>query len=137
MANRALWSVWLVVLSLGLAACGQGSQTIELEGTQWVLVEMAGQSPIDGRTITIGFEDGEVSGYLGCNSFSGPYSLRGERLEFGLLMTTLMACVEDELMQQESRLADLLGQVDRAQMVEGRLHLVLSDGGRLIYEPVD
>jgi putative lipoprotein len=136
MVDKAGWLAWVVILSLGMAACGPPSNAMNLDGTQWVLVELAGQSPISGRAITLGFEDGEVSGHLGCNSFSGSYSLRGETLEFGMLMTTLMACVEDELMQQESRMFNLLGQVERAQMVEGQLHLVLSDGGSLIYEPM-
>lgn len=124
-------------LTLVLAACGQGPGGIDLDGTQWVLVEIDGEPPISGRQITLGFEDGEVRGHLGCNSFSGAFSLRGEDLEFGMLATTLMACVEDELMLQESRMHELLGNVERAQLVEGRLHLLLSDGGRLVYEPLE
>ena len=39
-------------------------------------------------------------------------------------------------MQQESRLFELLGLVEQAHLVEGRLRLALSGGGQLIYEPV-
>lgn len=135
MAKIAAWMTCIVILCIGTAACGWRTNAIDLEGTQWVLVEMDGASPIAGRSITLGFEDGEVYGHLGCNSFSGAYSLRGETLEFGMLMSTLMACVEEDLMRQEGRLFELLAQVERAQLVEGQLHLVLSNGGQLIYEP--
>jgi heat shock protein HslJ len=129
--------VCVVILSLVMAACGQRPNAIDLEGTHWVLIEMDGHPPIAGRSITLGFEDGEVRGHLGCNSFSGSYSLRGDTLEFGLLMSTLMACVDDDLMQQEGRMFELLGQVERVQFVDGRLHLLLSGGERLIYAPTE
>jgi heat shock protein HslJ len=127
----------LAIFTLSVGACGASSAGIDLDGTQWVLVEMAGEAPLPGRQITLGFEDGEVRGHLGCNSLSGPYSLRGDKLEFGVLMTTLMACVEDEFMQQESRMFELLGMVERVQLIDGRLHLVLTDGNQLIYEPAE
>ena len=129
----AVVAIFIVCLS----ACGQVAGNIDLGDSQWLLVDMAGEPPLPGSRITIGFEDGQVRGHLGCNSFSGPYSLSGSALEFGLLMSTLMACVEDDLMQQESRMFELIGQVDEAQLIEGRLHLLLADGRSLIYEPME
>lgn len=78
-----------------------------LEGRRWVLVELRGR-PVE-RTgenpqeIFIEFDatEGRVSGFGGCNRFSGPYEVKdGLRLKFGNLMSTLMVCPDQELEQE-------------------------------------
>ena len=136
--SRRIWIlIGSVILALTISSCGQPQANIDLEGTNWVLIDLAGAAPIAGSVLTIGFDDGQVHGHLGCNSFSGPYSLSGNTIEFGLLMSTLMACVDDDMMQQESRMFELIGQVEAAQLIDGRLHLGLGDGNELIYEPME
>jgi len=129
--------VAIFILAASISSCGQSVGNIDLEGTQWLLVEMAGEAPLPDSGITIGFDEGQVHGRLGCNSFSGPYSMTGNSLEFGLLMSTLMACVDNDMMQQESRMFELIGQVEQVQIIEGRLHLGLGDGNQLIYQPME
>lgn len=40
-------------------------------------------------------ESGAVSGFTGCNNFSGTYSVSDQRLSFGPLATTRRACIGD------------------------------------------
>jgi heat shock protein HslJ len=74
-----------------------GTQATPFEGTTWRLVSMPEQ-PADAiaalaRPITIRFESGRVSGYSGCNTFTGPYTLETNRVTFGALAATRMACM--------------------------------------------
>lgn len=137
MSGRTCILLCLAILTVTVAGCGQQGNDLVLEGTSWILVDMAGEAPQPGSGITIAFEDGQVRGHMSCNSFSGSYTLSGNALAFGMLMTTLMACVDDALMDQEHRMFELIGLVEEARLIDGRLHLVLADGNRLIYEPME
>lgn len=70
-------------LALSLAACG-GSEPVSPEGT-W------GE---DGEGLPqLTFEaDGVLTGTDGCNRLSGTWEIDGETVEFGPLISTLMAC---------------------------------------------
>ncbi len=48
------------------------------------------------------FDQGNVSGKAGCNTFSGQYRVMGNKLLFSNLFTTLIACLDENAMQQES-----------------------------------
>lgn len=45
-------------------------------------------------------QDGKVSGNSGCNGLGGDYSVKGNEITFGEFVSTLMAC-EDPIMKQE------------------------------------
>ncbi len=77
-----------------------------LEGTEWRLVEVGGQSAVPGlrdraAAVTFTREGGGVHGSSGINSFFGPYSVDGETLRIENLGMTRMAG-PPELMKQES-----------------------------------
>jgi heat shock protein HslJ len=58
-------------------------------------------SPVEGTGVVVTFSaDGTVSGTAGCNQFSGGYSIDGDSIAIGPLMSTMMAC-EDAIMAQE------------------------------------
>jgi heat shock protein HslJ len=69
-----------------------------LEGTEWRLVDIGGQPAPAGADTTRqpGFtliaEGRKVQGSAGCNRMNGTYQLDGEKLKFGPLATTRMAC---------------------------------------------
>jgi heat shock protein HslJ len=59
-------------------------------------------SPAAGVPVTATFTaTGEVHGNTGCNSFSGPYTVVGDSISIGPLASTLMACANPVLMDQE------------------------------------
>lgn len=87
----------LIMLALGivlLTACALTS-TVDLTG-EWALVsygDAAHPTPaLPGVDTSLKFEDGQLSGNVGCNGFGGEYELRGNTLTFGPIMSTLMFC---------------------------------------------
>jgi heat shock protein HslJ len=85
-----------------LAGCcripaGQTESTA-LEGATWRLVDLPGQAPATlaklERGLTARFEAGRVTGFAGCNTFMGTYTLKENRLTVGALAGTMMACPE-------------------------------------------
>jgi heat shock protein HslJ len=83
----------------------------DLSGTQWRLVEMqSGQLPLAGSETTLQFENGQVSGFAGCNQYHGPVSsgeigLNG--LQIGPIAATKEACPEALSNQEAAYLAGL------------------------------
>ena len=75
-----------------------GPPPAQLEGAAWQLKELPGpQSAALGqltRPVTIRFDSGRLSGFAGCNNFSGGYTLDGDQLKIGPVASTQMACPE-------------------------------------------
>lgn len=88
-------------------------------------------------TITAHFgEDGRMSGQAGCNQYFTSYATAREgMLELGPVGLTKMYCQMPPLMLWESRFVDLLGEIQRHQVVGERL-ILLHDGGSLHFEAV-
>ncbi len=104
----------------------------EITGTTWQLlwlVNDAGEivDAITGVPALISFENGEVSGTTGCNSFSGSAEITGNAITFGPLVTTLMAC-PDAVMVQETAFLSALSRVATFTIEEGVLTLLDADG---------
>jgi heat shock protein HslJ len=78
------------------AAPAPAAPAAAVEGTQWRLVDIGGQPAPAGAQPTRppGFTlvAGKVHGSAGCNRMMGTYQLDGEKLKFGPLVTTRMAC---------------------------------------------
>jgi len=101
------------------------------EGTTWRLVSLPGRAPatIAGlpRAITIRFESGQVSGFSGCNTFSGPFTLNEDHVMFGALAGTMMACAEPD--------RDALEQAFNAALSGSVSYAIAGDLLRLTTEP--
>lgn len=98
-------AVMAALLVTGCAGAGTGSR--QLQGTQWVAVDVNGV-PVTGGPLTLRLADGKASGHAGCNSWSAPYERESrEGIRFGPIATTRMACAP-ELMEQEQRFLDVL-----------------------------
>ncbi len=79
----------------------------KLEGRRWVLFELRGRAVErigeDAQEIYLEFDaaEGRAFGFGGCNRFSGPFEIKdGFWLRFGNLMSTLMACPDQEIEQE-------------------------------------
>lgn len=87
---------------LALTACA-GDSPATIEGG-WKLVSYgpsSGQVPAAPDVETsIEFKDGQMSGNVGCNGFGGEYSMKGDQIEFGPVMSTMMYC--EAVAEQES-----------------------------------
>jgi heat shock protein HslJ len=104
-----------------------------LAGTQWVLESYGAagaETPVVGEdAVTIQFDNaGQVSGSGGCNSYSGSYLVDGNTLTLTEIVSTLMACVDTALMDQEIEYFDALQTVSEFQIEGDRLTLTYDDG---------
>ncbi len=100
-----------------------------LEGTEWRLVDIGGQPAPAGADSTShpGFTllpDGKVQGSAGCNRIRGSYKLDGEKLKFGPLATTRMAC---PAMETETAFLKALEATTRYQVSGSSLTLYGAD----------
>jgi heat shock protein HslJ len=98
---------------------------------------MGQYSPIPDSTLTIHFEDGQVSGNGGCNSYGGEYRVSGDKLKLEKLMSTLMACADPAMMEQETIFMQALGDAQRFDIADGRLQVYGSDGEALTFVPIE
>lgn len=131
-------AVMVVAVLAGLVACTQTLNQDEdpLDGTTWTLETYAKSRPIPGTTISASFIEGKVSGSAGCNSYKGSYHVNGARIQIAELAWTLMACQGPEgIMEQEQRVMEILGGVERFHIVDGKLQLERSDHETLILIP--
>ncbi|MBI5933072.1 MAG: META domain-containing protein [Chloroflexi bacterium] len=92
----------ILLVGMTLAACAGGASA-DIVG-EWRLVSFGpASSPRDaaGETSINFGADGQMAGNVGCNSFGGEYKVSGMKIEFGPIMSTLMACM-DTIGDQES-----------------------------------
>jgi heat shock protein HslJ len=108
--------------------CG-GEPASLLQGNNWVVTELAGRAVLAEPIISVTFsDDGRLSGNASCNQFGADYRLTGEGLEISKGMSSMMAC-EDAVMQQEQAFMELLRAISRFSIPgEGTLVLHSNDG---------
>jgi heat shock protein HslJ len=66
-------------------------------GQQAIVTTTPGSNP----TAVFG-ADGTISGNASCNTYSGPYKIDGDKITIGPLISTQMACVSEDLNNQEA-----------------------------------
>ena len=122
----------LLLATLILVSCSSGD---DLDGTSWQAVELGPRPTVPDVVSTIAFEDGEVSGSGGCNTYSGTYEARAAGGAYGPEESTIsigdvggteMAC-EDLVMAQEAAFYDALANATGYSLVVDRLELLDGD----------
>jgi heat shock protein HslJ len=82
-----------IVARKGIAGSPPPSPGATLGGTNWNLTEMGGTADFARIAPTIEFgADGSVSGFAGCNTFSGTFTTDGGKLTMSPLATTKIGC---------------------------------------------
>ncbi|MDF1515013.1 MAG: META domain-containing protein [Anaerolineae bacterium] len=136
--STVLMMALISVVSLSLlVGCANGAGVfprggISLPDTIWVLDQMFGDAV--NATITLRFDDSRISGNASCNNYFSDYTLDGDKISFGPVGATMMACINmDDETHYLSSLAGVTGvRVDETQ-------LVLSDGSGkevLVFSPM-
>ena len=88
---------------------------------------------IAGSTITLTFEaDGQISGYSECNSYGGSYSERGSALEFREIVSTLKACADQAITEQEQQYLQALRSANRFTIDGDTLTVWYQDQGGML-----
>jgi copper homeostasis protein (lipoprotein) len=109
--------------------CGARFSSAPLENTYWKLTRLGGK-PVSVATkqrephFVLNNKTKRIAGSGGCNRFTGTYQQNGDRLTFGKMAMTFMACPEG--METERDFVTALEQV-RSWKILGE-HLELFDG---------
>jgi uncharacterized lipoprotein YbaY/heat shock protein HslJ len=82
-------------------------------------------------TITFG-SNGNVSGSTGCNGYGGSYTVQGDRLTFGPIVGTLIACAEEDITQQERELLGALQGTVRYDLAGGKLRIFYAADSKVL-----
>lgn len=135
------------VLILSLVACVPpdnwipmtgGDQTpgtgTSLANTHWKLLsygQPGSEIPVIGGTeVTLQFEDdSQAGGHGGCNTFGAQYKVSaGKRLSITDIISTLIACNEENLMEQETQYFDALRSAESFELTGESLTIHYGDG---------
>ncbi len=105
-----------------------------LTNTYWKLIELEGQPVLPGANqrelhMVLAAEGNKVSGFSGCNRFMGGYEQSEGQLQFGLLASTMMACMEG--MEQERLFLGALARAKRFN-ISGENLVMYSDEEQLV-----
>lgn len=106
-----------------------------LAGTSWILKELDGAAPAEGGRDQANLEflaDGSIAGTTGCNRYFGPFSVDGETITTGQLGSTMMACAEP-LMAQEQTFLAILGSAASYTLADDTLTITAADGRTIAF----
>jgi putative lipoprotein len=135
MNKRILLYLSITLILFLLSACSAIKGSDALDGTAWQLVAMGEDLPLPESTLTIVFEDGQAGGSSGCNSYGGAYTIQDDQFGIKDIASTLMACLDAGLMEQEQAYLAFLGEVTGYSLREGMLYLTRPDGSSLRFIP--
>ena len=120
-------------MTLGLAACETPASSSgfgdDVRGRMWVAEAIGGKDVIDGTRVTLSIERDRVSGKAGCNGYGGPVEIDGDRIKFGSLFSTKMACMGNGVMEQEQRYLNALQSVTHGEVRSGGVLMLKGSGG--------
>ena len=132
MKNRARWAGCAAfVAALALAGCSSGDAATpppNLNGTQWRVVEIAGEPTFGSNPPTISFRNGRIRGDSGCNTFSADVTLEQMTIDVGSISSTLRLCEGDVGATETMFMRALIGASSLSFDEKGNL-LLGGDGG--------
>ena len=114
-----------------MAAGSVEGASLPLEKTGWRLIRL-GRAAVKGDDlhrapqISLDPVSHRASGSGGCNRIMGGYELKGDKLTFARMASTMMACPDG--METEQKFLKALGQVKRWKIAERRLELMDGSG---------
>ena len=132
----------LIILAFGPMAMSFAQAPDEaLRGTSWQLLSYGtpgAETPvIEGSGVTLVFQEDDVAGGSGgCNGYGSNYSVEGDLLSFSMVVSTLMACMEDGLMQQEQAYLQALEAATAYSLRDGQLIIAYGDAQELVFVPL-
>lgn len=108
-----------------------------LAGSSWQLVEMGPEdnpvSPLPDTIVTAEFNNGQITGSTGCNSYFADYTAGADgSLELGEIGSTLIGCPEPLMTQENDFLAALA--TASGYNLEGDRLMIAYENGRLVFQ---
>ena len=123
--------VSIIVQAASASAPSEGRSdkaSLRLEGTRWKLIDLAGTPPVAGSVVeeanvTLNAEAKRLTGSGGCNRLMGDYTLHRNSLRFRHIGSTMMACA-DAVMKQEQGFIAALKDTTSYRIMGGTLELL-------------
>jgi putative lipoprotein len=122
-----------VFAALAVAGCSSGdgaTQPPNLNGTQWRVVEIAGEPTFGGNPPTISFRNGRIRGDSGCNTFTADVTLDQMTIDVGSISSTLRLCEGDVATTETQFMRALIGANALSFDAEGNL-ILAGNGGNV------
>lgn len=119
---------FLILITLGAVlttSAGCGGDDDPLDGTAFLLADVAGVDVLIDAPLRLEFSDGNVGVSGGCNLIGGAYEIDDNRLVVETMMQTEMAC-EQPRMDQDTAIIDFLQSRPEIAMTDSVL--TLSEG---------
>lgn len=111
----------LALIAVLATPTGARAVTMELAGSEWGFADRTD------RFVQFA-ADGRLYGSGGCNRFFGAYSQQGDKLAVTGVGVTMMACLDDAVMQRERQFLDALAGAHKIEGSHLTLKLVGEDG---------
>ncbi len=126
-----------VVAKISPGTSASGGTTTPLEGVLWQLEALAGtdgrlQPALDQVKVTATFSNGILGGHAGCNTYSAAYRLEGNGLTVSSILSTMMACADERLNEQEQLYLEAWRDVAGYTLGDGRLALRNAAGAEIL-----
>jgi heat shock protein HslJ len=122
-------AVLFAVFILGCSSSGSPGDKSPLTGTEWILFEMDGvkYEPASGKNVTMIFDGTakKMGGKAPCNTYGSAYTKSANKISFGNVFSTEMACGE---LEAESAYYKILPKVFAYQISGDKLYLFDSGG---------
>src|SRR5512147_1691124 len=125
MLRKQFLIITLLIIAV-LAACSP--KAASLDNTSWKLVKLGEKSVPAGIEINASFHGDQVTGKSACNSYFASYTQKNSNLSFSAAGSTMMACLDDGVMQWETDYLNALGNVKSFKLADGQLDLLNSSG---------
>jgi heat shock protein HslJ len=108
-----------------------------LEMTSWNLVSYGEPGSetqiIEGTEVTLEFQDTtQAAGLGGCNSFGAQYQATNGDISFTEIISTLIACEEEGVMEQEDAYFQALENAEEYELMDGELRIWYDQGQRVL-----
>jgi len=126
----------LLIIGLTVSACAPKEDSKTLVGS-W---RLTAYGPVDSPTpavpdaeafLSFG-ADGTLTGSTGCNQIGGDYQIEGDQIIFGQIASTLIACPDLQMAQEETMLQVL---TDTGSFkIEGNILTITNNDKVLVFE---
>lgn len=112
---------------------------VDISGIEWHLQAYKTEAntlatPLNDTKITAFFSaDGKITGKSGCNFYTGDYQFdQNSNITIKELASTAMACLQNQIMEQENTYLKDLRSASRYEVVGGNLNLGNQNGDKLL-----
>lgn len=115
-------------------APSEGAAENNLENTHWTLVAFGppdGEHPLPVANIILLMANGQAGGFGGCNAYGTTYQIDGNTITFGEITSTLRACEDSDLTDQEQRYFQALESASQFERQDNLL-LLSDDSGTTV-----